>query len=92
MPRPIPFTDDQLREAVRVSGSLLEVSRRLHLTVGGKTYAKLRREILRLGVDAPQLPLTARRRGFYGRRAWTDDELRDVVRVLDCARASLQPA
>ena len=79
MPRPIPFNDDQLREAVRASTSLFGVSRRLGLTVGGQTYDMLRQQMRRLDLDAPHLRLAGQTRPTPARRQWTDDDLRELV-------------
>lgn len=79
MPRPRRWTDEQLRDAVAASASRLEVCRRLGITVGGGTYASLRRHIARLGVDDSHLPQ------FDGkvckRRSWTDEEFAEAVRL-----------
>lgn len=79
MPRPLPFTDDQLRDAALLSTSLNDLARRLGLTVGGQTYATLRRHLERLGLG-PHLLKAVRPRVAPGVRSWTDDDLRRVVR------------
>ena len=80
MPRPLRWTDDQLRDAVATGRSLLEVCRLLGVPPGGRTYASLRRHITRLGVDVSHLPRlvggTERTR-----RTWTDADLAEIVRT-----------
>jgi len=80
MPRPRSWTDDQLREAVRVSRSLLQVCRHLGIPPGGETYQNLRWHVARLGLEIAHVPSAA---GVQRRpsRSWTDDELRTAVRT-----------
>ena len=83
MPRPRPWTDDDLREAVRVCGTLNAVCGHLGLSVGGETYESLREAMARLG-----LHLSGVRSATVGRldRSWTDDQLRDAVRQSSSLR------
>lgn len=78
MPRPLRWTEDELREAVAASRTLAEVCRRLGVSVGGGTFASLRRHIARLGIDDSHLPQVDG--GVRKRRTWTDQELADAVR------------
>ena len=78
MPRPRPWTDDELREAVRSCCTLNEVCRRLGIAAGGQTYESLRRHMSRLGLQLRQdSPDTAAARSG---RPWTDDQLWQAVR------------
>jgi len=81
MPRPRPWTDDDLRAAVPASRSLNEVADRLGVAVGGATYASLRTRIVELALDAEHLRMEPRRR--LRARAWTDDDLEHAVRVSE---------
>jgi hypothetical protein len=81
MPRPVPFTDDQLREAVQMSTTLSEVCTSLDLLPGGSTYGMLRRHIARLALDTSHLSGSVTgRRGEGSRFQRSDDEIREVVR------------
>jgi transposase-like protein len=77
MPRPRPWADDDLQQAVAESETLAEVYRALQVRQCGKTYGAIRAAIARLELDAAHLPhLIAQPRR---RRTWTDDELRSAV-------------
>lgn len=80
MPRNTSWTEDQLRSAVADSQSMAGVCARLGLRPGGGTYASLRRNIARLGIDASHLPFVVDGR-VRRTRAWSDDDLRDAVRA-----------
>jgi hypothetical protein len=81
MPRPVPFTDDQLREAVRVNTTLSAVCASLDMRPGGGTYGLLRRHIARLGIDSSHLSASlSGRLTELSRVRRSDDEIRDVVR------------
>ena len=80
MPRPLRWTDDQLRQAVASSQSLLEVCRLLGVPPGGRTYASLRGHIARIGVDAAHLPRLVGGTERTG-RSWTDADLAEIVRT-----------
>jgi hypothetical protein len=81
MPRPVPFTDDQLREAVKISTTINEVCKSLGLLAGGGTYGLLRRHIARLSIDASHLSASLSGRLTDSSRVRrSDDEIRDVVR------------
>ncbi len=80
MPRARRWDDGELAAAVAASTSLREVSLRLGLRAGGGTYRSLRRHIERLGIDATHLPVMVGGR-VRPARSWTDEQLRDAVRV-----------
>lgn len=78
MPRPRPWTAEQLGTALAGARTLLEVCQRLGVPAGGQTYAGMRRDAERLGLfEAHAQLLTPRVRG--GRKAWSDDDLRSAV-------------
>jgi hypothetical protein len=74
MPRPRPWTDDQLREAVATSVNLRQVHVALGIVPGG--YRVLLKHIRRLELDTSHLDLTPRSRR---RGDWTDEDLAAVV-------------
>jgi hypothetical protein len=53
--RPRSWTDDQLRAAVAASTRLIDVLRRLDLSVGGGTLDAVRNRIIELGIDCSHL-------------------------------------
>lgn len=84
MPRPVPWTDDQLCDALESCTTLCAVCRSLGVTPSGWSYRAIRRHATRLGVfDTHKKTLTPRPKGegrFRGRpRAWSDDDLRKAV-------------
>jgi hypothetical protein len=74
MPRPRPWTDDQLRDAVAASANLRQVHLALGTTPGG--YKVLLKHIHRLELDVSHLDLSNRTRR---RGQWTDQELAALV-------------
>jgi hypothetical protein len=80
VPRPLRWTDDQLRDAVATSRSLFDLCQRLGVPPGGKTYQSLRRQIARIGADAAHLPRLVGG-AERTRRAWTDEDLAEIVRT-----------
>jgi hypothetical protein len=94
VPRPVPWTDNQLREAVGSCPTMLAVCRMLGLSPGGGTYEAIRRDAARLGVFedheemlVPRFKGGGRHRG--ARRAWSDDDLRQAV-LQSSSRAEVQ--
>jgi len=79
MPRPLRWTDDQLREAVASSRSLAQVCQQLGVSVGGGTYRSLREHFVRLDIDAAHLPPPTEGR-IRGVRQWADEDLIAAVR------------
>lgn len=83
--RPRSWTDQQLREALQESDTLIEVLERLGLVRGGASLTAVRNRMLQLGLDPPRPTLlrssawsvdpatlsTARPRG----RKWSDQDL-----------------
>ncbi|MDT4921556.1 MAG: hypothetical protein QOI15_2458 [Pseudonocardiales bacterium] len=86
VPRPLRWTEEQLRDAVESSRTLAQVCRRLGVSAGGDTYRSLRQHIQRLGIAADHLPPFVEGR-VRGVRAWTDDDLVEAVR---CSRSFSQ--
>ena len=82
MPRRRPYTDDELRAAVAMSSRLVHICRSLDIAPGGKTYRALRREIVRLKIDAAHVvglePGTVTRFVRADRR-WTEAQLTKAV-------------
>ena len=90
MGRPRSWTDEDLIAAVAASSTLTEVLARLGLSKGGASLSTVRRRMLELGLDAPQILRQARSEKWMadpdddmahapisGR--WTEDELRMAV-------------
>lgn len=78
MPRPRPWTDDDLCAAVPASTTLAEMHRRLGLKPG--KYASLLRHIERLALPHDHLMATVNGKTRPRRKhEWSDDELRAVV-------------
>jgi hypothetical protein len=86
--RPRSWTDDQLRAAVATSTRLIDVLRRLDLSIGGATLDAVRNRIIQLGLDCshmerpPRSPKwdrpadQIRTSASHGsRRSWTDEDL-----------------
>ena len=78
MPRPVPWTDDQLREAVASCTTLFAVCRELGLSPGGGSYDSIRRHVKRIGIDGSHITGLVLK-GNRLRRSWTDDDLRRSV-------------
>lgn len=88
MPRPVPWTDDQLSDALESCTTLFAVCRVLGLTPGGGTYDAIRRDAARLGLfETNKQMLAAGRRGQ--RRQWSDDDLCAAV-LASQSRAEVQ--
>jgi hypothetical protein len=93
MPRPRKWTDDQLRDAVAQSTTMIEVLRRLELAPGGGSHIAVRGRIEELGLDTSHWYVCSRRRqeerlarrqqssrrSKGGRRTWTDEQLAKAV-------------
>jgi hypothetical protein len=78
MPRPRPWTDDQLRDAVAQSATLAEVHRRLGLVPG--KYAVLLKHIDRMQLPHEHLMATINGKRRPRRpREWSDEELAGLV-------------
>lgn len=75
MPRPRPWTDDDLRAALALSTTTQDLCDRLGVKPGGKTYASLRQRAAELGLDASHLAT----RPPQQRRRITDEALKDAV-------------
>lgn len=99
--RPRSWTDEELREAVAASTRLIDVLRRLGLSVGGSTLDAVRNRILQLGIDCSHMerpprsvkweadPATLRTSGRRSSRTWTDEELRSAVAASRSLRGVL---
>lgn len=87
MPRVRRWTDEQLIEAVAVSGTLAEVCRRLGIRPG--KYDLIRGHIARLGIDATHLPRAGAGSPRTGRR-YTDEELIAAVSAEQTMHAVLR--
>lgn len=97
--RPRSWTDDQLRDAVAQSQTLIEVMERLGLKRGGGSLVSVRNRMRQLGLDPPQPTLvrspnwsvdpatlsTARPRG----RTWSDADLAWAVAMNFSMRATI---
>jgi hypothetical protein len=101
--RPRSWTDEQLRDAVANSTRLIDVLRRLDLSIGGASLDGVRNRIIELGLDCshmerpPRSPKWDRRpedvrtsppRGEH-RRSWSDDDLRAAVQRARSIRGVL---
>jgi hypothetical protein len=101
MGRERTWTDEELIAAVEQSTTLVEVLQRLGLAIGGASLNAVRRRILTLGLDAPDLLRNARSHAWAadpedavaqapvsGR--WTEDELRMAVVASTSMRQVMQ--
>ncbi len=101
MSRPRRWTDDQLTAAVAASRTITEVMERLGLSIGGASLVPVRRRMLELGLDRPDLVARGRSAKWAAdpdddlahapvRGTWTDDELRMAVLASRSMRQVLQ--
>lgn len=96
MARPRSWTDEQLREAVATSDTLIEVLAKLGLSRGGQTLVAVRKRIIALGLASPHEgwrqrsaewdadPSMLRSAESQGRRSWSD---RDLARAVAASRS-----
>lgn len=78
MPRPSPWSDEELRAAVPGCSTMLAVCRALGVLPGGKTYDRIRQQVARMGLDGAHIPGMVRSGNRLG-RTWTDEDLRHAV-------------
>ncbi len=90
MGRPRSWTDEDLVAAVATSSTVVEVLERLGLAKGGGSLTAVRRRMLELGLDAPELLRNAQSEKWAAdpaddvahapvRGRWSEDELRMAV-------------
>jgi hypothetical protein len=95
------WTDEDLIAAVEQSTTIVEVLARLGLAVGGASLAPVRRRMLELGLDRPDLLRLARSTKWAAdpaddvahastRGRWTEDELRMAVIASTSMRQVMQ--
>jgi hypothetical protein len=90
--RPRSWTDEELRAAVASSTRLIDVLRRLGLSIGGGTLDAVRNRMIELGIDCSHMERPPRSPKWdrspdevrtsasqAERRSWTDDDLRRAV-------------
>jgi hypothetical protein len=91
MGRPRTWTDDQLIAAIDASKTLVEVLDRLGLVRGGSAMHQIRKRMVELGLDKPELlerawspqwrALPEGMQATVMRSQWTEEALREAVRT-----------